>query len=104
VGITPDIEVKLPTIKEAKEGTTDSLHVVVREKDLERHLPNDTIKEEKKKEKPATPASEDDFVMEVTPKEKKDDIQIQKALEILKPAVKADDVFKNIPATVKTEK
>ena len=104
VGITPDIEVKLPTVKEVKEGSTDSLHVVVREKDLDRHLQNDTVKEEKKKEKPATPAIEDDFMMEVTPKEKKDDIQIQKALEILKPAVKAEDVFKNIPATAKKEK
>jgi len=105
VGITPDIEVKLPTVKEAKEGNTDSLHVVVREKDLERHLQNDTIKkDEKKKEKPATPVAEDDFVMEVTPKDKKDDIQIQKALEILKPAVKAEDVFKNIPAMAKTGK
>ncbi len=42
--------------------------------------------------------------MEVTPKEKKDDIQIQKAIEILKPAVKAEDVFKNIPTTAKTGK
>lgn len=104
VGITPDIEVKLPIVKEAKEGNTDSLHVVMREKDLDRHLHNDTIKEEKKKEKPTTPAIEDDFMMEVTPKEKKDDIQIQKALEILTPAVKAEDVFKNIPATAKTGK
>ena len=47
VGITPDVEVKLPTIKEAKEG--EPMHVVVREKDLEHHLKNDTIKEEKKK-------------------------------------------------------
>ena len=104
VGITPDIEVKLPTVKEVKEGSTDSLHVVVREKDLDRHLQNDTVKEEKKKEKPTTPAIEDDFMMEVTPKEKKDDIQIQKALEILMPAVKAEDVFKNIPTTAKTGK
>jgi carboxyl-terminal processing protease len=104
VGISPDIEVKLPTVKEAKEGSTDSLHVVVREKDLDRHLRNDTIKEEKKKEKPETPAIEDDFMMEVTPKEKKDDIQIQKAVEILMSAVKAEDVFKNIPATAKSGK
>ena len=92
VGITPDIEVKLPIVKEPKEG--EPVHVVVREKDLERHLKNETVKEDKKKEKPA-PASEDDFVMEATPKDKKDDIQIQKAIEILKPAVKAADVFKN---------
>ncbi len=103
VGITPDIEVKLQTVKEAKEGTTDSLHVVVREKDLERHLKNDTVKEEKKKEK-GTSSVEDEFSMEVTPKDKKDDIQIQKAIEILKPAMKADDVFKNLPISAKKGK
>jgi len=103
VGITPDIEVKLPTVKEVKEGTTDSLHVVVREKDLDRHLKNETVKEEKKKGK-GTPSVEDEFSMEVTPKDKKDDIQIQKAIEILKPALKADDVFKNLPISAKKEK
>jgi carboxyl-terminal processing protease len=103
VGITPDIEVKLPTVKEAKEGSTDSLHVVVREKDLDRHLKNETVKEEKKKGK-GTPSMEDEFSMEVTPKDKKDDIQIQKAIEILKPALKAEDVFKNLPISAKKEK
>jgi carboxyl-terminal processing protease len=102
VGITPDIEVKLPTVKEVKEGSTDSLHVVVREKDLDRHLKNDTVKEEKKKGK-GTPSVEDEFSMEVTPKDKKDDIQIQKAIEILKPALKAEDVFKNLPISAKKE-
>ncbi len=103
VGITPDIEVKLQTVKEAKEGTPDSLHVVVREKDLERHLKNDTVKEEKKKEK-GTSSVEDEFSMEVTPKDKKDDVQIQKAIEILRPAMKADDVFKNLPISAKKGK
>lgn len=103
VGITPDIEVKLPTVKEAKEGTTDSLHMVVRERDLDRHLRNDTLKEEKKKGK-GMPSDEEEFSMEVTPKEKKDDIQIQKAMEILKPALKAEDVFKNLPVSAKKEK
>jgi len=103
VGITPDIEVKLPIVKEAKEGTTDSLHVIVREKDLDRHLKNETVKEEKKKGK-GTPSVEDEFSMEVTPKDKKDDIQIQKAIEILKPAVKAGDVFMNLPVSAKKEK
>jgi carboxyl-terminal processing protease len=104
VGITPDIEVKLPTVKEAKEGSTDSLHMVVREKDLNRHLQNETIKEDKNREKSATPAAEDDFVMELTPKDKKDDIQIQKALEILIHAEKAKDVFKDIPSTANMAK
>jgi carboxyl-terminal processing protease len=100
VGITPDIEVKLPTVKEPKDG--EPVHVVVREKDLERHLKNETVKEEKKKERPA--GGEEDFALEVMPKDEKDDIQVQKAIEILKTATKASDVFKNIPVAVKKEK
>jgi carboxyl-terminal processing protease len=99
VGITPDLEVKLPTVKEAKDG--EAVHVMVREKDLEHHLKNETVKEDKKK---AQPAGEEDFAMEVMPKDEKDDIQIQKAVEILKTATTADDVFKNIPIAVKKEK
>ena len=100
VGITPDIELKLPGVKEPKEG--DPVHMVVREKDLDRHLKNETVKEEKKKKD--HPAEEEDFAMEVMPKDKKEDIQIQKAIEILKVAVKAEDVFKNVPVVVKKEK
>ncbi len=100
VGITPDVEVKLPVVKESKEG--ESVHVVVREKDLERHLTNETVKEEKKKTE--QPAAEEDFTMEIMPKDEKDDIQIQRAIEILKPAVLAADVFKGIPASAKKEK
>ena len=98
VGITPDIEVKLPTVKEPKDG--ESVHMVVREKDLDRHLKNDTVKEEKKKEQPPV---EEDFTMEVMPKDEKDDIQIQKAIEILKPAVLAADVFKSMPVAAKKD-
>jgi carboxyl-terminal processing protease len=99
VGITPDIEVKLPTVKEPKEG--EPVHMVVREKDLDRHLKNETVKEEKKKKE--QPAGEEEFTMEVMPKEDKDDIQIQKAIEILKPSILAADVFKNVPAPVKKD-
>ena len=96
VGITPDVEVTLPVVKEAKSG--DSVHMVVREKDLERHLKNDTVKEEKKKEPAVKEAApEDDFALESMPKDDKDDIQLQKAIEILKQATKAEDVFKNLP-------
>jgi len=96
VGITPDIEVKLPVVKEAKSG--DPVHMVVREKDLDRHLKNDTVKDEKKKEpKLKEAAPEEDFAFEAAPKDDKDDIQLQKAIEILKPAMKAEDVFKNVP-------
>ncbi len=101
VGITPDVEVKLPIVTEAKAG--EPVHVVVREKDLERHLRNDTIKEDKKKKAPQ-PAEEEDFTMEAVPKEDKDDVQLQKAIEILKPAIAADDVFKGITAEAKKEK
>jgi hypothetical protein len=66
-------------------------------------LKNETVKEEKKKGK-ATPSVEDEFSMEVMPKDKKDDIQIQKAIEILKPALKAGDVFKSLPVSAKKEK
>jgi carboxyl-terminal processing protease len=92
VGIAPDIEVKLPKIKDVKEG--ESAHVVIREKDLERHLKNETVKEPEAKPKEVKGKSEDDFVMEAVPKDDKDDIQLQKALELLK----TGDIFKNLPA------
>jgi carboxyl-terminal processing protease len=94
VGITPDIEVKLPTVKEPKDG--EAVHVVVRETDLDRHLKNEASKDEKKKERP----SGDEFMMEMVPKEDKDDIQLQKAIEILK----SGNIFKNIPLAGKKEK
>ncbi|OGW34850.1 MAG: hypothetical protein A2010_01115 [Nitrospirae bacterium GWD2_57_9] len=99
VGITPDIEVKLPTVKEPKDG--EAVHVMVREKDLDRHLKNDTVKEEKKKKEQG--AGDEDFAMEVVPKDEKEDIQIQKALEILKAATKAEDVFRAVTVAAKKE-
>lgn len=94
VGITPDIEVKLPTVKEPKDG--EAVHVVVREKDLDRHLKNESSKDEKKKER----SSGEELMMEMVPKEDKDDIQLQKAIEILK----SGNIFKNIPLAGKKEK
>ncbi len=102
VGITPDVEVKLPTVKDAKNNNGSPTHVIIREKDLDRHLKNESFKEEKKKKE--QPATEEEFDMEVMPKDDKDDIQLQKAIEILKPAVQAGDVFKNIPVSAKKEK
>lgn len=103
VGIAPDIEVKLPVVKDAKNG--EAAHIIVREKDLERHLKNDTVKEpEKDVKKKDMPAAEEDFVMEAVPKDDKDDIQLQKAIELLK----TGDIFRNLPlmqqAAEKTEK
>ena len=66
VGITPDIVVKL----ESKNGKE---HVVVREKDLDRHLKNEQQKEGPE-EKETAPA-------EV---EEKDDLQLQRAIDTLK--------------------
>jgi carboxyl-terminal processing protease len=98
VGITPDIEVKLPTVKDPKEG--DPVHMVLQEKDLDRHLKNDTVKEDHKKQQ----SSEEDLTLEMVPKDDKDDIQLQKAIELLKPAVNSSDVFKNVPDSAQKEK
>jgi carboxyl-terminal processing protease len=67
VGITPDIVVKL----EAKDGKEQ--HVVVREKDLERHIKNEQQKE--------GPEEKETAPFEV---EEKDDLQLQRAIDILK--------------------
>jgi carboxyl-terminal processing protease len=75
-GITPDIIVKL----EAKNGAKE--HPVVREKDLERHLKNEQS-DTKQEEKETAPVEVDE----------KDDIQLQRAIDILK----TWDVFKEIP-------
>ena len=92
VGITPDIEVKLPKV-DAKNG--DGAHVVVREKDLERHLPNETVKEQEKKDRTKGKGgdADEDFIMEAMPKDDKDDVQLQKAMALLK----TGDIFKNLP-------
>jgi carboxyl-terminal processing protease len=66
IGITPDIVVKL-TSKDGKN------HTVVREKDLERHLKNENIKEESEDKETAP--------MEV---DEKDDLQLQRAIDTIK--------------------
>jgi len=67
IGITPDIIVKLTP----KDNTGN--HTVIREKDLERHLKNENVKEETE-EKETAP-------FEV---EEKDDLQLQRAIDTLK--------------------
>jgi carboxyl-terminal processing protease len=76
-GITPDIIVK----QEAK--GTEKEYPVIREKDLEKHLKND-----QKQEKPKEP--EEMAPIEVS---EKDDVQLQRALELLK----TWSVFKKLP-------
>ncbi len=68
IGITPDIVVKLT----AKDGAVN--HMVIREKDLERHLKNDNLKEEPEEKETTAP-------FEV---EEKDDLQLQRAIDTIK--------------------
>jgi carboxyl-terminal processing protease len=75
-GITPDIEVKL----EAKNGGKE--HPVLRERDLERHLKNEQG-EAKTPETEMAPSEIDE----------KDDVQLQRAVDILK----TWSVFKELP-------
>ena len=75
-GITPDIVLKL----EAKNGAKE--HPVLREKDLERHLKNEQM-DQKPEEMETAPIEVDE----------KDDIQLQRAVDILK----TWNVFKALP-------
>jgi len=76
-GITPDIIVKLTAKNGAKE------HRVLREKDLEGHLKNE-------QKESVVPADEETAPLEV---DDKDDVQLQRAVDILK----TWDVFKSLP-------
>ncbi len=75
-GITPDIVLKL----EAKNGAKE--HPVLREKDLERHLKNEQ-----------TDMKSEDVEMAPIEVDEKDDIQLQRAIDILK----TWNIFKEIP-------
>jgi len=76
-GITPDIVVKLEQKGDAKE------HPVIREKDLERHLKNDQSDEKTKEPEEMVP-------IEIS---EKDDVQLQRAIDLLK----SWKVFKELP-------
>ncbi|HYA31574.1 MAG TPA: peptidase S41, partial [Thermodesulfovibrionales bacterium] len=76
-GIVPDIVAKV----EAKNGEKE--HAVVREKDLERHLKNDNEEEKKELDQETAP-------LEVS---EKDDVQLQRAIDLLK----TWKVFKELP-------
>ena len=76
-GITPDIVVKLEQKGDAKE------HPVIREKDLERHLKNDQSDEKTKEPEEMAP-------IEIS---EKDDVQLQRAIDLLK----SWKVFKELP-------
>ena len=76
-GITPDIVVK-PEIKDREKS-----HPVIREKDLERHLKNGEIEEKPNEPEELVPIEY----------EEKEDIQLQKAIDLLK----TWKVFKELP-------
>ncbi|MDA8433812.1 MAG: S41 family peptidase [Nitrospiraceae bacterium] len=75
-GITPDIVMKL----EAKNGEKE--HPVLRERDLARHLKNEQA-----------PAKPEDVEMAPLEVDEKDDVQLQRAVDILK----TWNIFKDIP-------
>jgi carboxyl-terminal processing protease len=77
-GITPDIVVKI----EPKDGIKE--HAVIRERDLERHLKNDKVEEKTQPEK------EEMAPFDVN---EKDDVQLQRAIDLLK----TWRVFKDLP-------
>lgn len=70
-GITPDIVVKVKAVKP---------RTAIREKDLERHLTNEQKKEDDIEKK--TP--EEEILPEIEDKEGKEDIQLQRAIDVLK--------------------
>lgn len=78
-GITPDIISKI----EPKDGIKE--HAVIRERDLERHLKNDKVEE-----KSSQPEKEEMAPLEVN---EKDDVQLQRAVDLLK----TWRVFKDLP-------
>lgn len=82
-GITPDIIVKLTTTNGAK------THPVFREKDLDKHLKNDTTEKEEKNDKSEEPEVEE-VPLNVS---EDDDNQLQRAIDLLK----GWHVFKKLP-------
>lgn len=83
-GITPDIVVK-PEIKEETKT-----HPVIREKDLKQHLKNDVAKDKDTETEEIKDTEAAEIPAEVS---EKDDIQLQRALDLLK----SWKVFKELP-------
>jgi len=83
-GISPDIVVKL----EPKNGEKE--HAVVREKDLERHLKNEQMNEDLKQKDEDIQDEEEKVPFEVS---EKDDVQLQRAIDLLKTL----RIFREVP-------
>ncbi|MHB8483488.1 MAG: S41 family peptidase [Nitrospiria bacterium] len=97
VGIDPDIVVKPPILKDARGMAIN--RQILREKDLERHLKNETTKEpEKGSSPPALPEGEEDMPL-LNDKKEQEDIQLQKAVDLLK----SWKIFKQLNPPVTTK-
>ncbi len=86
-GITPDIIVKLKTTNGAK------THVVFREKDLDKHLENDTVDKDTTEEEKENDKSEDELQTVPSITSEDEDNQLQRAIDLLK----GWRVFKKFP-------
>jgi len=82
VGIEPDIMVKPPAPKDAKGSAVN--RTILREKDLERHLKNDTVKEPEKGQENQPTLEEQEISFPDEKKEGAEDPQLQKAIDLLK--------------------
>jgi carboxyl-terminal processing protease len=81
VGIEPDITVKPAPFKDSKGQVIN--RPILREKDLERHLKNETTKEPEKEDQVQTPQTEENLPI-LDEKKEPEDVQLQKAIELLK--------------------
>ena len=103
-GIKPDIEVKQPDLTGGKKRETDFPHML-REKDLDRHLGNETVKPEKTeepakdsgtstKEPKINETPENTVSPEPVERSEEDDYQLQRAKDLLKGLT----ILKGMPA------
>jgi len=111
-GITPDIEVKQPALAIPKAKDSEFNHSSMREKDLERHLGNETVKDDDKDNKDVKSGKDKDSSkepkepkineikeetaapMDVTERSEADDYQLQRAKDLLKGL----SILKDLPA------
>src|SRR5512135_1614795 len=107
-GIKPDIEVKQPPLASEKKRDTDFPHML-REKDLERHLDNDTLPKTEDQDKGNIPvpkeggspkepkineSPESTTLPEMVERSEEDDYQLQRAKDLLKGLT----ILKGMPA------
>ena len=97
VGIEPDIVVKPAPLKDPKGMSIN--RQILREKDLERHLKNETAKEPGKESQPTSPQIIEESLPILEEKRDQEDIQLLKAIDLLK----SWKIFKQLMPTVTTK-